>query len=226
MHRIRTTGCWRGRAGSGSTLKSYTTSRCRRRACSSRDSAGPACVRISRTAIWPRSTIRVDRIPPIAVTISRAVASTPSGNARSCIRICSPSTLQRAKSACSNGRASDTPLQSLDLLNDPIYVEAARVFAENALKEGGLTVPKQLSWAFARVTGRTPDASELRTLTTLYEKSLARFKANPKGASEFIHIGERPLMTMSSSTLSPVTLAAMTTVTRAMLNLHEMITRD
>ena len=121
--------------------------------------------------------------------------------------------------------SSDTPLQSLDLLNDPIYVEAARVFAEHALKDGGPTPAARISWAFARVTARTPDASELRTLTTLYEKSLAGFKARPKDASLLIHVGERPLAT-SSSTVSPVTLAAMTTVTRAMLNLHEMITRD
>jgi hypothetical protein len=118
--------------------------------------------------------------------------------------------------------SSDTPLQSLDLLNDPIYVEAARVFAEHALKDGGPTVATQISWAFARVTGRKPDAFELRTLTTLHEKSRTRFRANPKGASAFVRIGERPV----TSTASPVTLAAMTTVTRAMLNLHEMITRD
>jgi hypothetical protein len=117
---------------------------------------------------------------------------------------------------------SDTPLQSLDLLNDPIYVEASRVFAEHALKEGGSALNAQLSWAFERVTSRPPDASELRTLSTLHAKNLARYRANPKAAAQLIRAGERPV----TSTASPVALAAMTTVTRALLNLHEMITRD
>jgi Protein of unknown function (DUF1553)/Protein of unknown function (DUF1549)/Planctomycete cytochrome C len=118
--------------------------------------------------------------------------------------------------------ASDTPLQSLDLLNDPIYVEAARVFAEHALKDGGPTLARQITWAFTRTTSRLPGASELKTLTTLHEKSLARFRANPKAANELIHVGERP----AASTASPAAVAAMTTVTRALLNLHETITRD
>jgi len=118
--------------------------------------------------------------------------------------------------------SSDTPLQSLDLLNDPIYVEAARVFAEHALKEGGAAVSQQITWAFTRTTTRPPDASELKTLTALHAKSLARYRANPKAARELIQVGERP----AASTAPPVTLAAMTTVTRALLNLHETITRD
>jgi hypothetical protein len=117
---------------------------------------------------------------------------------------------------------SDTPLQSLDLLNDPIYVEAARVFAEHVLRDGGQTLSQQVTWAFRRTTSRPPDAAELKTLTTLHAKSLARFRANPKAAAELVRVGERPV----TSTSSPVTLAAMTTVTRALLNLHETITRD
>jgi hypothetical protein len=118
--------------------------------------------------------------------------------------------------------SSDTPLQALDLLNDPIYVEAARVFAERAIKEGGPRLAGQLRWAFSRTTGRSPESSELRTLTTLHAGSLARFKANPAAAEQFIHIGEKPV----SSGIGSPELAAMTVVTRVMLNLHEVITRD
>ena len=118
--------------------------------------------------------------------------------------------------------SSDTPLQSLDLLNDPIYVEAARVFAEHALREGGATLGAQLAWAFARATSRPPAPAELRTLASLHDRSLARYNANPNAARELIHVGERPV----TSTAAPAALAAMTTVTRTLLNLHEMITRD
>jgi hypothetical protein len=118
--------------------------------------------------------------------------------------------------------SSDTPLQSLDLLNDPIYVEAARVFAEHALTEGGPTLARQLNWAFYRAVGRPPEASELQTLSQLHEKSLARFRANPESAAQLIQIGEKP----AAAGLTPASLAAMTSVTRVMLNLHEVITRD
>ncbi len=52
---------------------------------------------------------------------------------------------------------SNTPLQALDLLNDPIFVEAARVFAENILKEGGTRLHGQIDWAFGKQAGRRPD---------------------------------------------------------------------
>jgi hypothetical protein len=118
--------------------------------------------------------------------------------------------------------SSDTPLQALDLLNNPIYVEAARVFAERVLKEGGSNLSRQLSWAFYQAAGRPPEAPELRTLAELHEKSLARFKADPESARQFIQAGEKPM----ASGIAPAGLAAMTSVTRVMLNLHEVITRD
>ncbi len=106
---------------------------------------------------------------------------------------------------CTVNRAnSDTPLQALDLLNDPIYVEAARVFAERILKNGGL------DWAFLRALGRKPTAEERSTLLELYRKSLERFQ-----------VGDAPV-----SSKTPAELAAMTTVARVILNLHETITRN
>ena len=117
---------------------------------------------------------------------------------------------------------SDTPLQALDLLNDPIYVEAARVFAEGALKQGGPTVSRQLAWIVSRALGRAPEPEELRTLSKLHAGSLARFEKSPDEARKLIRTGEYPV----PDKMSPVALAAMTTVTRVVLNLHELITRN
>ena len=55
---------------------------------------------------------------------------------------------------------SNTPLQALDLLNDPIYVEAARVFGQNAVAAGGATFDSQLNWIFDRALNRPPSAEE------------------------------------------------------------------
>jgi hypothetical protein len=117
---------------------------------------------------------------------------------------------------------SNTPLQALDLLNDPIYVEAARVFAQNILKDGGRSVADRLDWAFARAASRKPAEEERRTLAGLYRESLKRFQAAPADAQQLIHVGEAPLL----STADPAELAALTTVARAILNLHETIARD
>ena len=120
---------------------------------------------------------------------------------------------------------SNTPLQALDLLNDPIYVEAARVFAQNAAAQGGTRPPAfdaQLAWVFDRALNRAPTAEERSILRGLYERNLKRFAADPASAREFLSEGETPL----PANVNAVRLAAMATVTRAVLNLHELITRN
>ena len=117
---------------------------------------------------------------------------------------------------------SNTPLQALVLLNDPIYVEAARVFAAHALKEGGAATEMQIGWAFERATGRKPRGTERRILLDLYRKSLAKFTPDLNGARALSSVGDAPV----ARELPAARLAAMTTVTRAILNLHETITRN
>jgi len=121
-----------------------------------------------------------------------------------------------------NRVASNTPLQALDLLNDPIYVEAARVFAQNAAAGAGTGFDAQLSWIFERALNREPGAQERSILHGLYERDLKRFSAQSNAAGDLLSIGEAPLTTAQN----PEQLAALTTVTRAVLNLHEMITRN
>jgi hypothetical protein len=116
---------------------------------------------------------------------------------------------------------SNTPLQALDLLNDPIYVEAARYFAQNVLKSG-LRGASAIVWAFERTVSRKPLEQERKVLLRLYQESLTAYRADPKAAGEFIHTGEKPV----DPSLKAADLAAMTAVTRAILNLHETITRN
>jgi hypothetical protein len=60
--------------------------------------------------------------------------------------------------------STNTPLQALTLLNDPIYVEAARALAMRAIREGGSTAPPRIAHAFRLASGRVPDASEVAIL--------------------------------------------------------------
>lgn len=116
-----------------------------------------------------------------------------------------------------NRTSSNTPLQALDLLNDPIFVEAARVFAERALPQND-----PVSWIVQQALNRNPTQEERRILADLYAHNLQRFTASPEAARELSAIGDAP----TPKTANLPKLAALTMVTRAVLNLHETITRN
>ena len=122
-----------------------------------------------------------------------------------------------------NRTNSNTPLQALVLLNDPIFVEAARVFADNAVAEGGAGTQDRIQWAFLRAAGRPPSDAEKQVLEELHTTSLNKFRSDPKAAEDLIHTGDAPVRTLQAG---PEEVAAMTMVTRAILNMHETITRN
>ena len=117
---------------------------------------------------------------------------------------------------------SNTPLQALILLNDPGFVETARVFAQNILESGGAGLENRIRWGFERAVTREPRGPELDALLDLHRQNLAQFTADSAGASKLLEVGEAPMLPGADR----AELAAMTTVARAILNLHETITRN
>ncbi len=74
------------------------------------------------------------------------------------------------RSACVVKRdISNTPLQALTLLNDPVYVEFAGAFGKRIAKEGGDGLDERLEWAFRTALTRTPRAPELELLRSAFE---------------------------------------------------------
>jgi hypothetical protein len=116
---------------------------------------------------------------------------------------------------------SNTPLQALVLLNDPTYVEAARVFARRVLDDGGADTAGRLRWAYRQALSREPNAQELNVLTGLLGKHRSEYAADPPAARQLLSAGESPL----PDNMDPAELAAWTSVVRVLLNLHETITR-
>jgi hypothetical protein len=116
---------------------------------------------------------------------------------------------------------SNTPLQSLVLLNDPTYVEAARAFAELILRHEG-TDAQRLDYAFHRALSRPIEPHETEILLKLLQTHLSEYGADPAAAKDLLSVGARPL----PQDLSPASLAAWTDVARTILNLHEVITRN
>jgi hypothetical protein len=116
---------------------------------------------------------------------------------------------------------SNVPQQALALLNDPTYVEAARVFAERIVREGGLAPRDRLNYAFARAVNRAPTDEEAAVLAGLLEKHAKKYASDADAAKKLTATGARPVPT----DLNASELAAWTSVARVILNLHETITR-
>jgi uncharacterized protein DUF1549/uncharacterized protein DUF1553/cytochrome c len=117
---------------------------------------------------------------------------------------------------------SNIPQQALVLLNDPEFVEAARVFAARILADGGQTDAARIAWAFERATSRKPKAEEVAVLSEVLEKHRKEFAAAPEEAKKLLAVGDAPV----SKDVAPDELAAWTSVCRVMLNLHETMTRQ
>jgi hypothetical protein len=117
---------------------------------------------------------------------------------------------------------SNTPLQSLVLLNDPIFVEAARVFAEGVLTRGGADDTARLDWAFDQGLNRKPTDQESEILLTLLSRHREDYRSNLDDAQQLISIGDYP----PNTDLDAPELAAWTNLCRTLLNLHETITRN
>jgi hypothetical protein len=126
-----------------------------------------------------------------------------------------------AREECTPERSSsNTPLQALNLLNDPAFTEAARVMAARLLAEpqGAEDV---VARAWSLCLSRPPTADESQILGEFHMQELQRFTANPEEAAQLLTVGASP----APQEIPPVRLAAATSLARAILNLHETITR-
>ena len=80
------------------------------------------------------------------------------------------------------------------LLNDPTYVEAARVLAERTIKQGGSSVPSRIAWAFSMVLDRKPKPEESAVLAELYARHLASMRAiKASGRKLIVDRGHAPV---------------------------------
>jgi hypothetical protein len=112
-------------------------------------------------------------------------------------RTCPPPSLMTFdapdREVCTAERAvTSTPLQALVLLNDPVYVEAARVLAQRILREGGSETGGRLAFGFRLCTSRKAGERELAALEGLLGRQLSRFAAAPAQAAKLVSAGVAP----------------------------------
>ena len=113
---------------------------------------------------------------------------------------------------------SNTPLQALVLLNDPVYVEAAQALARRLTAQA--SPPDQvIREGFRRVLSRPPSDTELKRLLDLREELLADYRKDPKKAAEMATVPIGPL----PAGADPAELAAWTAVAGVLFNLDETL---
>jgi len=117
---------------------------------------------------------------------------------------------------------TNTPLQSLNLMNDVTYIEAARLLAQRMMLEGGTTPQARIQWAFRVATSRPPGDKETNVLLRNFEKQLYHFTHNPQDAANLLAVGEKRI----DKKLNPAEAAAYAMTASLILNLDEVITKQ
>jgi hypothetical protein len=120
---------------------------------------------------------------------------------------------------------SNSPLQALVSLNEPIFVECAQSLARKTLAEGGRSDADRVTYAFRRALTRGPTEDEKQELLSLLERQKQRLADGWLNAAE-IGSGSNDIPRNLPPNSTPAQLAAYTVVSRVLLNLDETITKE
>ena len=115
-----------------------------------------------------------------------------------------------------------TPLQALVTLNEMTYVEAARVFAQRILQEGGTAVRERIRFAYHAALARPPSPAEEKITERTYLKILETYRDDEANALKLVSIGE----SSPADDLDVIQLAAWTGVAKLIFNLDETMTKE
>ena len=110
---------------------------------------------------------------------------------------------------------TNTPLQALVTLNDPVYLEVAHCFSETISAQYHQP-QQQIQEAYRRLTCQTISPKRLKVLTNLYQSSLAAYRKDPASVKKIL---------ANNGDATPE-LAALTVTANAMLNLDEVVTKE
>jgi Protein of unknown function (DUF1553)/Protein of unknown function (DUF1549)/Planctomycete cytochrome C len=123
-----------------------------------------------------------------------------------------------ANVAAAQRRRSNTPLQALNLLNDPVFMESAQALAVRFLQQSSPNWDARLDTAFQLCLGRKPSVSE--------RERLARYFQEQKKLLETDVAAAKLLAANPGSAVPPPEVAAWIGVSRVLMNLDEFITRE
>jgi hypothetical protein len=117
---------------------------------------------------------------------------------------------------------TSTPLQALNTLNDPTYVEAARQLGWRMMRDGGDTLETRIQRGFQWTLGRSPEPEEIRILMRGWHRALQGYRSDTASASALSAIGESKV----PEPVDRVELAAYTVTASTLLNLDETLNKE
>jgi hypothetical protein len=116
---------------------------------------------------------------------------------------------------------TNTPMQALVTMNDPQFVEAARVLAQKAMVSAGGNVNAAIDFMTLRVLARTFAPAERTVVAAAHQDFLAHYRANTTSAERLLAVGESP----ADTSLPSEELAAWTMVANQLFSLDEALNK-
>ena len=116
---------------------------------------------------------------------------------------------------------TDTPLQALVTMNDPQFVEAARVLAQNALLASKKNVNREVNYMTSRLMARKLEPQERDVVERSYRDYIAYYESAPEDAKKLVNVGESTV----NPKLPAPKLAALTMIANELLNLDEVLVK-
>jgi len=115
---------------------------------------------------------------------------------------------------------TNTPLQALVMMNDPIVLEASLSLSDHLLMKDNNAAEAAIKDGFRRIICRKPDDKEIKILVDYWKEKKAWFSANKEAANKVIKVGEYKPVYKSN-----IDLAAMMQVMQVIYNMEEAITK-
>jgi hypothetical protein len=120
--------------------------------------------------------------------------------------------------SCTRRSRSNTPLQALNLLNDPVFLESAQALAHRVLAEKQGTAAARIDHAFRLCLARAPSEREKQRLSSYFDQQIGILQQDPASAAA--------LLPLTPDGADPTESAAWVGLARVLLNLDEFITRE
>jgi hypothetical protein len=130
--------------------------------------------------------------------------------------------------ACTRRERSNSPLQALTLLNDPVFFECAQALGRSLAASSGASITERLQDAFRRCLGREASMMELQRINQEFNANYARLQLSPDSAKSIVeHTDNRNLQQSSkASSTDVIEDATWVLMARILMNVDEFITRE